>query len=82
MTIRTTFLDPDNRRYAKTDLFCCRCNKDIKGSHRIVHLVAGGAQVLHPDDELAYVSDGGDLGAQAIGPDCARKLGLEWSRPA
>jgi hypothetical protein len=46
----------------------------------MVHLIDGGDTVLHPSDETAYVSDSGDLGAQPIGSDCARKLGLEWSR--
>jgi hypothetical protein len=68
---------------SRSDYYCCACNRDIakdaKGT-RMVHLIDGGDTVLHPSDETAYVSDSGDLGAQPIGSDCARKLGLEWSR--
>lgn len=78
---RTKFLDFDARRDPKTDHWCCRCQKDIKPgqAHRMVHLVDGGAFVLHPDDEAIYTPDAGDCGGHPIGSDCARKLGLEWS---
>ena len=84
MTIRTAFLDPDHHasHSAKTNVWCCRCGKDIRGKYRMVHLIGGGMTVLHPADEAIYVADGGDCGGYPIGPDCARKLGLEWSHAA
>ena len=71
------------KRDPKTDCYCAICQKDIRPgtSPRFVHLVKGGFKVLHPDDEKLYAPDAGDLGGFPIGPDCARKLGLEWSRP-
>lgn len=80
---RTKFIDPDNRRAAKTDRFCVRCNKDIKPSSpaRSVHLVNGGLDILHPEDEAIYTSDAGDCGAFLVGMDCANRIGLEWTTP-
>lgn len=79
---RTQFIDGDYRRNPKTDTFCCACQKDIKGEPRyFVHLVDGGAHALHPEDEELYVTQGdkgGDCGSLPIGPDCARRLGMEF----
>lgn len=77
----TKYLDQDNRRRPKTDLYCIKCHKDIKPgqSHRLVHLVDGGPYVLHPRDEQHYVPDRADMGFFEIGGDCARQLGLEWT---
>lgn len=81
---RTIFLAYDARRDPKTDLSCIVCQKDLNPTkpYRTVHVVAGGSQVLHPDDEQLYIPDKGDCGCHPIGPDCAKKLGLEWSWPA
>jgi hypothetical protein len=76
---RTKCIDPDYRKDPKTDHFCCRCQKDIRGAHRFVHLVNGGPFALHPEDESKYIADSGDLGSFPIGPDCARKIGVEWT---
>ena len=67
-----------------------------KRPHRLVRLIGNGHWVIHPEDEKAYDDgaevvdvDGGqvltgeyreDIGTEKIGMDCARKLGLEWSR--
>lgn len=79
--LRTTFLDYDARRNPKTDFFCVACQKDMDQLKpvRAVHLIAGGYTVLHPDDELQYEPDGGDMGCWPIGECCAKKLGLEWT---
>lgn len=90
MEFRTQFIDPDYRRDPKTNLFCCRCQKDIKpgSKYRFVHLVHDGVSALHPGDYDAYaeaskVQPGGqfkdDRGGWPIGIDCAKQLGLEWS---
>jgi hypothetical protein len=84
---RTKFTNYDARRDPKTDHFCCVCQKDLKpgAPFRMVHLVDGGGFVLHPEDEALYSRTGerrGDVGGHPIGPDCARKLGLEWTSEA
>lgn len=62
---------------------CIVCDKEVNPrTARYVHVINGGQVVLHPNDERLYVPDGGDMGGHPIGPDCARRLGLEWSTPA
>lgn len=80
---RTTFLDYDARRDPKTNRFCIKCQKDLKpgGSYHAVHIVGGGASILHPADEDLYVDDGGDMNFFEVGNDCARQIGLEWCWP-
>ncbi|RJO72839.1 MAG: hypothetical protein C4523_02390 [Myxococcales bacterium] len=82
--MRTKFLDFNARHQPKTNIFCCRCQRDIRPGtpYRMVHLIGGGAYVLHPADEANYKPDAGDCGAHPIGPDCARKLGLGWTHQA
>ena len=89
MQYRTKYLDPDFRPTPKTNHFCCACYKDIKNreSFRSVHCIHGGMTVLHPEDEPLYKAafpngESGDLNWQPIGPDCAKKLGLEWTWPS
>ena len=84
---RTKYIDPDYRRDPKTDVFCARCQKDIKGPVQyVVHLVDGGMEALHSEDETLFQeaavegseAQRGDLGCHPIGPCCAKKIGLEW----
>lgn len=84
MTLRTKSIwdgNPDYRREPKTDYWCMNCQKAInpKRPHRMVHLVNGGQEILHPDDEEKYQPDDGDCGSHPIGPDCARRFGIEWT---
>jgi len=82
---RTAPLDYPTRHSATTDRYCVVCHKDIKTGKdraRFVHVIEGGSHVLHPDDEDLYVPDRGDMGLFEIGPECARRLGVEFtSRP-
>lgn len=73
--------DPDYRRDPKTPHFCHRCQKDLKPGQptRWVHVIAGGVRYLHPEDEAAYVDDGGNMNFFPVGLDCAKRIGLEWS---
>jgi hypothetical protein len=73
--MRTIFLDYDARREPKTARFCVKCQKDISPdmSARVVRVL--DEMVLHPEDAG---SAGQDF---LIGPDCAKALGLEYSRP-
>lgn len=79
----TSQCDPDFRRQQKTSHFCWRCQKDLKPGqpYREIHIIEGGAEILHPDDESEYVSDGGDMYFFPVGMDCAKKIGLEWTHP-
>lgn len=78
--MRTTDCDYESRRWPKTDRSCVLCQKDLKGPpKRRIHIIAGGGQILHPEDESEYVPDSGDMGSHEIGNECARKLGLEWT---
>lgn len=82
--LRIIELDGDFRRNPKTSHYCCKCQKDIDPSkpYRMVHLVDGGAWVLHPEEEARYVPNGGDVGGHPIGPDCSKRLGIEWTQGA
>ena len=73
--MRQVFLDYDARPRPKTDRSCVRCQRDIKPGQpaRIVRVL--DAMVLHPDDAGAVGED------FLIGLNCAKKLGLEFSRP-
>lgn len=79
--MRTAQLDADNRREPRTTHYCVRCHKDLIPGQpfRMVHLIAGGAQVLHPEDEALYQNDGGDMYWFPIGNDCAKKVGLDFT---
>lgn len=80
-TPRKKYLDPDFRPNMHGIKYpCCRCQKELTGkSHRMVHVIDGGFNVLHPADEHLYKPDNGDMYWLPIGSDCAKKLGLEWS---
>jgi len=40
-----------------------------------VHVIDGGSNVLHPDDESEYQPDAGEMGFHFIGPECRKKFG-------
>lgn len=82
MSIRIAYLNPDYRRDPKTNVFCVRCQKDIKGDPKFfVHVIGGGITVLHPESEAEYAAagpHGDDLYFWPLGPDCARLIGMEF----
>lgn len=73
--MRMIFLDYDARREPKTARFCIKCQRDIAPASpaRVVRVL--DEMVLHPDDAG---SAGEDF---LVGLDCAKQLGLEYSRP-
>lgn len=77
---RTVFLDPDFRRNPKSKVFCCVCQKDIKGKPKyFARVVFGGACAVHPEDEHLIPSGfDEDYGRLSVGSDCAKRIGLEW----
>lgn len=79
---RTKFVNYDARRDPKTDHFCCCCQRDI-GPNTVPRLLylANDMSAVHPEDVLGS-ERADDYGWKAIGPECAKRLGLEWSRPA
>ncbi len=77
---RVKGMDPDYRRDPKTKLYCTRCQKDIKGKYRLAFVVDDCGNVLHPDDERLAARFKGAHGWQPIGLDCAKKIGLAWTK--
>jgi hypothetical protein len=73
--------DPDFRRDPKTDLYCWRCQKDLKPGQprRYIHLINDGNEILHPGSEGEYTPDDKDCGVLPVGMDCAKKIGIEWT---
>jgi hypothetical protein len=80
VTLRTKWMDPDFRPRPKTDHFCVICQRDLKPGqpHRIVRFNLNHFEAIHPDDWPAAP----EADEAPIGNDCARRLGLEWSRPS
>jgi hypothetical protein len=55
---------------------CAVCGRPLAESGNwAVHVICGGAKVLHPDDEGLYTSDAGEMGCHMIGPECRKKFG-------
>lgn len=89
--MRIAFIDYDARRRPRTDRFCVACQRDLKAGVRVrtVHVVAdeNGSTpfALHPEDEAAWAAQNTDTerdhGIWLIGNDCAKILGLEWTKP-
>lgn len=73
----------DFRRDPKTSLSCWACQKDLRPGrpYREVFLVDGD-ELLHPDDVHRASELRGVLAWLPVGPDCAKKIGLEWTREA
>ena len=72
--MRMLFLDFDARHEPKTNRCCVRCQRDIKPQQvaRVVRVL--DAYILHPDDA-------GDVGEDfLIGPECAKRFPVEYSR--
>jgi hypothetical protein len=73
---------------------CVVCGLRMKGAPRYwVHVVDGGANVVHVDDGCALSQDpaaeAGDMGLHEVGPDCAKRFPREfvhdrkgWDLPA
>ena len=68
------FFDPDFRRDPKTSVFCAACQKDIKGK-RYTARVIDDCTVAMPGEavEGAQTDETRDFG-----PDCAKRIGLEY----
>ena len=77
----TRFYDADFRRDPKSSLFCWACQKDIRlgRPYREVFLV-DGCELLHPNDVSRASELRGVLAWVPVGPDCAKRIGLEWTR--
>jgi hypothetical protein len=93
MAYRSKWMDPDFRRDPKTNRYCIMCSRDLKPGqpHRMVMYELDRYEAIHSEDwEIAQseipptrapnLKDRCVL-VHSVGMDCARKLGLEWSRP-
>jgi hypothetical protein len=55
---------------------CAVCGREMKGgNHYAVHVIDGGDNILHPEDEDEYIDDGGDMYWHPVGPECRKKFG-------
>lgn len=78
MTYRTKWMDPDFRRDPKTDCYCEMCQRD-----RHVMYELGRYEAVHSDDIIARRAPHlSSVVTGKIGMDCAKRLGLEFSRQA
>lgn len=81
-TFRYKSLDPDFRRDPKTACYCALCQKDIKGEPKFyAHMIEGCTAAVHPDDrEIANreVAEHENFGLLAVGPDCAKIIGMDF----
>lgn len=85
MTYRTKWIDPDFRRDAKTMHYCGVCQRDLKlgQPHRRILFDPTKYEAVHGEDwDIALSPDNGACWIiEPIGMDCAKRLGLEWSKP-
>jgi hypothetical protein len=82
-TIRTKWMDPDFRPRPKTNHHCIMCGRDLKPTqpHREVRWELDIYEAIHPEDwERAKREISRPIEQGVLGMDCARNLGLEWSR--
>ena len=59
--------------------WCTACGRLLNPAKaQTVHIIGGGGEVLHPDDEAEWEAahgargDDGDMGAWDLGPECAK----------
>ena len=75
--------DPDYRKSPKTEVFCVRCNRDLKPSQQMrwIHMISE-EMLIHPEDlQKVSIGDGWPI-AYPVGMDCAKIIGLEWTTEA
>jgi len=54
---------------------CAVCGRHVKHPAGWVHIVEGGLEILHPDDEANYDQDDpGNVGCHPVGSRCAKAL--------
>lgn len=89
MTYRTTFTDPHYHRRPKTLFFCVRCQKDLKPGqpHRFIAYELDTQEAVHGEDwEIARTEITArrkhrePFVVSPVGVDCARRIGLEFTR--
>lgn len=78
MTVRTKYADPDFRPKPKTDHHCFICSRDLRPGRpfRLIRVDMATMEAVHPDDWAQAPG----TEERPIGPDCAERFGLEWSR--
>ena len=84
--IRSKWMDPDFRRDPKTPTYCGVCRRDLKPGQprRRILFAPTNYEAVHSEDWERALAPAGPSGEgwiiEPIGMDCARRLGLEWSR--
>jgi len=88
---RVKFFDPDYRRDPKTDRYCQKCQRDLglAQPHRRIMWELDTMDAVHGEDwevadaEIRTRREHRDpINVGLVGMDCARRIGLEWTRPS
>jgi hypothetical protein len=81
-SFRSKWMDPDFRPSPKHGLFCRICMRDLKPSQkrRVVMFCENHFEAVHQNDWDKAKATGGVWNVEPVGMDCAKRLGLEWSR--
>lgn len=82
MSYRVRALDPDYRRDPTTDRWCELCQRDLKPGqpHRRLMWNVDTLEAVHGEDWEAAAMERRTLSVSPVGMDCAKKLGLEFTR--
>lgn len=85
MTYRVKFIDPDFRKPPATQVFCARCEKDIKEGkpRRYICYEFETMSAVHPDDwDSARFANPVEFAFAVVpvGMDCAKRIGLDWTK--
>lgn len=95
MVQTTSYIDPWFTRNPKTKFYCFKCQKDLKPGqkHRFIACERDVYEAIHADNWEAakidvearskqHIENGLEMWIVApVGLDCARKIGLEFTRP-
>lgn len=73
---RYHYLDGDYRRDPKTEVFCCRCNKDIPEPRFFVFIGDDMHHAIHPED-VATAEDK-TITKEWIGPECRKHVPADF----
>lgn len=73
---RVVFLDFDARPSPKTSRYCTKCQKDIKPGSEARIVRVHNWNVIHPEEIQNGIGED-----WLVGLDCARKIGMEFTRP-
>jgi hypothetical protein len=75
-TLRTMPMKWSGKNSHISGPYCVACGRSVKpGMLYSVHVINGGADILHPQDEANYTPDAGEMGWHNLGPECRKQFG-------